>query len=517
MSSTYASQNFASTMQAVDSELGAQGSFGHLGRYRLDRIIGHGAMGAVFEAHDPTLGRMVAIKTLQPEDDSTETDHNDVAILQEARVAATLSHPHIVTVFDAGRARSSTLRRDLPYVAMELLHGEDLRQHMARPEHAHMRVRDAVALVGKVALALDVAHKKGILHRDIKPANIFVTEEGQPKILDFGLAHITRRSTKRLALNAPHADVVGGSPQYMSPELIRSVKDPGVVVDAKSDVYSLGVVLYELLCGKVPFTAPTLELLQERICHNTPPSPLELEPDVPRDLSDLVMRALAKRPDDRFRSAGQFARELKRWGRGLLDAELPHEPGTMPGPLEDSPGAAQIDTDDFDSLTKKPARGKRAGMLLALFAVLAVGLGLWRFLEPATSAPNAIGEPMRQAQAPAAAKPAIEPSADTAAPQATAVPAAAAAAEDPTAVSTATTVTPPADGVAASARVRLTITPWGEVEVDGRKVGVSPPLTVLNLSPGEHTLVLRNSDFPARTVRLKLEAQKTVRVQHKFE
>jgi eukaryotic-like serine/threonine-protein kinase len=514
MSSTLASQNFASTMQAVDSELGAQGSFGHLGRYRLDRIIGHGAMGAVFEAHDPTLGRMVAIKTLQPEDDSAETDHNDVAILQEARVAATLSHPHIVTVFDAGRARSSTLRRDLPYVAMELLHGADLRQHTKPNPHTRMRVRDAVALVGKVALALDVAHKKGILHRDIKPANIFMTEEGQPKILDFGLAQITRRSTKRLALNAPHADVVGGSPQYMSPELIRSAKDPSVVVDARSDVYSLGVVLYELLCGKVPFNAPTLELLQERICHNTPASPLELEPDVPRDLSDLVMRALAKPPDDRFRSAGQFARELKRWGRGLLDAELPQDPGTIPGPLEDSPGAAQIDTDLIDAPPPR-ARSKRMATLVSLVAVIALGLGLWRLLAPVPSeadTPNATSNPPRDA-APLAN--AAKPPTDAAAPPTAPTPAANPV-ESP-AAATAPIADPPASAAVAGARVRLAVTPWGEVEVDGRKVGVSPPLTVLNLSPGEHTLVLRNSDFPARTIRLKIEDQKTLRVQHKFE
>ena len=312
-------------------------------------------------------------------------------------------------------------------------------------------------------------------------------------------------------------------------ELIRAAKDSTVVVDVRSDVYSLGVVLYELLCGQVPFKAPTLELLQERIAHATPPSPLELEPEVPRDLSDLVMRALAKRPEDRFRSAAQFARELKRWGRGTLDAELPMAPGTIPGPLEASPGAAHIDTDEVGE--RRPARG--LALVLSAAIVLAAGGVWWMLQAPDTAAaPTGVAvatptPPQRDIAAPPATAPPPVPEATPARPQPP--PTASTVTDTPAATSVplvlapapaAPALEPPAVATApsqASVRVRLTVLPWGEVEVNGRKVGVSPPLTVLNLKPGTYTVVLRNSDFAPHTVRLQVEPQKPTRVQHQFQ
>jgi eukaryotic-like serine/threonine-protein kinase len=514
---------FADTKMESQSGEAELGSYGFLGRYRLDRMIGHGAMGAVFEAFDSTLGRTIAIKTLYTQPDQTDNGFDtatvDAAILQEARTAATLNHPHIVTVYDAGRAPSTMLKRELPYVAMELLQGSDLRHRMnAVPG---LSQREAVSLVGKLALALDHAHKGGVLHRDIKPANVFITKTGSPKILDFGLAKFTARAVQ--AADATAKDVVAGSPQYMSPEMVHSITHSTQVVDARSDVYSLGVILYELLCGKKPFTAPTLELLQERIAHSPPEPPHLVNPAIPRDLSRIMLRALAKKPEDRYRSAGQLARELRRWGAGVEGTDAAHgntQPNVAAGLSMAAPLAAAA-----NGVAARAAK-RLAWPWMALGGVLTLGLAAWLMLTLPHTAPA----PVSAASTPAKIKAAGDGATILAVTPITAVSAPALPA-DPVAVATPkpdASATPP-DVVpdAANAprqpaqtsegRVRIAVTPWGNVEVDGKNVGVSPPLTALTLAPGDHTIVLRNSNFAARTVRIKVEAGKTERVAHRFE
>jgi eukaryotic-like serine/threonine-protein kinase len=542
MSSTFDQSTFAATTMDTQSGEGEgeAASYGYLGRYRLDRMIGHGAMGAVFEAYDATLGRTIAIKTLytqtEPSANGFDNDMVDAAILQEARAAATLNHPHIVTVYDAGRAPSSILDRELPYVAMELLQGIDLRQRMA--DGPPLGQREAVALIGKLALALDHAHKSGVLHRDIKPANVFLSKTNGPKILDFGLAKFTARAKLSAQLsNAASSAVVAGSPQYMSPEMVLSINDPGLPLDLRSDVYSLGVILYELLCGQPPFNASTLELLQQRIVKTPPEPPYMVNPAIPRDLSDIVLNTLDKNPEDRYRSAAQFARELRRWGAGHeadADAEATARTGaSRPAPLSAS---AQESTQPA-AAAKSSALGKPllwTGSVSVL--VIAVAAWVWHagyFSASADLPPHAV----TPAAAPSiAAAPAIAKAPDPIATQVLKpVPAAAnTAPAGPAAVSPAATsaapviaapgptaaVNEPANPVtpvATTGRLRIAVTPWGEVEVDGKKMGVSPPLTALSLEPGEHTVVLRNADFAARTVRLKVEAGKTEKISHRFE
>jgi eukaryotic-like serine/threonine-protein kinase len=557
MSSPHEQSTFADTTMDSQSGESEVGSYGFLGRYRLDRMIGHGAMGAVFEAFDSTLGRTIAIKTLYTQSDQTNAGFDaetvDAAILQEARTAATLNHPHIVTVYDAGRAPSTMLKRELPYVAMELLHGIDLRQRIA--QRPSLGQRDAVALVGKLALALDHAHKGGVLHRDIKPANVFITKTGAPKILDFGLAKFTSRAAH--SANVASSDVIAGSPQYMSPEMVLSIQDPKQEVDVRSDVYSLGVILYELLCGKQPFTAPTLELLQERITHTPAEAPHLVNPGIPRDLSRIMLQALAKKPADRYRSAGQLARELRRWGAGALDGEAPADA------THHSVPAALFERHGTRSHNSEPASSARSGspsipmpvgstalgnkskskLWLAATAVglAALGFTFWLWLADSppgtgpgqtaaaakTPAPSPVPTPAGGAGSvgtPAVvANAAVRPSlAQTPQSVTTSVPGTdvfaslrSVAATEPATVAASS---PQATATTATmGRIRIVATPWGEVEVDGKKMGVSPPLTILSLEPGEHTVVLRNSDYAARTFKVKVELDKTERVAHKFE
>ncbi len=534
MSSTFDQSTFAAT--TMDSQAGEAepASYGYLGRYRLDRMIGHGAMGAVFEAYDATLGRTIAIKTLYTQPDQGtggfDSEMVDAAILQEARAAATLNHPHIVTVYDAGRAPSSILDRELPYVAMELLQGIDLRQRIAvGPPLAQ---REAVALIGKLALALDHAHKSGVLHRDIKPANVFLSKTNGPKILDFGLAKFTARAKlSAQQSNAASSAVVAGSPQYMSPEMVLSINDPGLPLDLRSDVYSLGVILYELLCGQPPFNASTLELLQERIVKTAPEPPYIVNPDIPRDLSDIVLNTLEKNPENRYRSAAQFARELRRWGANTQEADADagnDTPGTSrtgysrPAPLS---AASKDSTQPAKAAHNRTQRMLfwlvgGLGVLVIAFATLLWQIGYFSASPasppqvPAATAPDPIAPPVLQpAPAPVAAAVAI-PTSAAAASTATASAAPALASPEPAA---ARSDAPAASPAATTGRLRIAVTPWGEVEVDGKKMGVSPPLTALTLEPGEHTVVLRNADFAARTVRLKVEAGKTEKISHKFE
>ena len=631
MSSSFDQSSFAATTMDTQSGASDEGSYGYLGRYRLDRMIGHGAMGAVFEAFDATLGRTIAIKTLYTQPDAASGGFDsamvDGAILQEARAAATLNHPNIVTVYDAGRAASSMLKRDLPYVAMELLQGVDLRQRIATGPA--MGQREAVALIGKLALALDHAHKSGVMHRDIKPANVFMSKTNGPKILDFGLAKFTVRATQAAQDgNAASSSVIAGSPQYMSPEMVHSVNDPKVVVDSRSDIYSLGVMLYELLCGQKPFTAPTLELLQERIARTPAEPPHVVNPAIPLDLSSIVLNALAKKPEDRYRSAGQLARELRRWGAGSHEAEADNahpapnpaqsEPGSLghadktqdlskPAPLDPASGArgaaaaanpgapsvgASINATAGGALYSAASAAlaspwanaaKKISLpkvLASLACVVALGAAVWLWLSmPSSVAPSqalaakehgkvaaaaaaaaaavavasaAAAPPAPPTAAPTAAAPPAEATSATALP-ATALPALASApassssttvalvtpptgaAAQPapstsvvasasasaatTTVATATAAAPdtPASAAPTNSRLRIAVTPWGEVELDGKKMGVSPPLTSLTLEPGEHVVVLRNTDFAPRTFRIKVEAGKNERVSHKFE
>ena len=270
-------------------------SIGQIHRYALKYRIGEGGLGTVYAAHDPTLSRLVAIKTVNLQVPAAEHESFNALFLNEARAAAGLSHPNIVTVFDAGLSDGNA------YIAMELLKGVDLRQ--MRAEGWQPTPVQAAELVLPVAEALAYAHSHGVVHRDIKPANIFMVGRAEPRVLDFGIARVTRGHDA-----PPEREVSGGSPYYMAPEQVLQQ-----AVDARCDVFSLGVVLYELLAGVRPFRGDSLAEIHRAVLEQRPRPANELNPAVPKALAQITARAMATDLEGRYPSAAAMARDLRHW------------------------------------------------------------------------------------------------------------------------------------------------------------------------------------------------------------
>ena len=279
----------------VDTVVQNRPTLAQVGRYALKGLLGSGGLGQVHEAWDPLLSRAVAVKTLQLGQDEATRHALDALFLNEARAAAGLSHPHIVTVFDAGLSPHGV------YIAMERLRGRDLRQALA--DSWHPTPWQAAQLTRRVADALAYAHTKGVVHCDVKPANIFLDRRDRPKLLDFGIARVAHRN----ALPGLEG-LVMGSPHYLAPEQLQAGG-----IDARTDVYALGVVLYELLTGRKAFSGDSLQQITTAVLSNHPAPAYELRGGVPRKLSMIAAKAMARDPLQRFSSAGELAGALRRW------------------------------------------------------------------------------------------------------------------------------------------------------------------------------------------------------------
>ena len=528
-------------------------TIGHIGRYALKYQLGEGGLGTVFAAHDPLLSRLIAVKTLNVEVAEEERESFNALFLNEARAAGGLSHPHIVTVFDAG------ISDQRAYIAMELLKGRDLRQ--LRQEGWRATPAQAALIVRRVADALAFAHSKGVIHRDIKPANIFMVGRTQPRVLDFGIARVAHKQDG----GDPHSGA--GSPYYMAPEQMR--RQPA---DRRADVFSLGVVLYELLTDTKPFRGESLNEIRDAVLTHEPPLASKVDPAVPKALALIAARAMAKDPEQRFRSARSFARELRQW-------------------LDDNPAVA-----DGDAPARAAPRARTrvaivAGGVAAVTLAVAARMGDVRPVRPTGAAGIATTEARAARDAPGrdrvarterptrgrgSAGPAAapNPAAAPVAPGATALavaeaPASAAAIgrdasrrrrshpppsrssprtrrARPTATAslpTSAVATAPResakdrrarearereardnDARAAAARllapptgtVKIAISPWGLVEVDGAASGAAPPITELTLAEGRHQIVVRNGDFAPYTASVNVTAGQTVSLRHKF-
>src|SRR5216117_1943646 len=265
------------------------------GRYRIVRKLGTGGMANVYLAEDEVLGRRVAIKILN--DRHAGDDQFVERFRREAKNAASLSHPNIVSIYDRGEAEGTY------YIAMEYLDGRSLKELIVTRGPAPVKV--AIDYARQILIALRFAHRTGLVHRDIKPHNVLVDSEGRVKVTDFGIA---RAGVSEMT----EAGSIVGTAQYLSPEQAR-----GTRVDQTSDLYSLGIVLYELLTGTLPFNGDTPVEIAMKHLSTVPEAPSERRPDIPRDLDLIVMRALAKGPDDRYQSAEEMDSDLERVARGL--------------------------------------------------------------------------------------------------------------------------------------------------------------------------------------------------------
>jgi len=264
-----------------------------LGRYEVVNELGRGAMGVVYKGEDPKIHRTVAIKTVRLSDfDEEMLGEMKERFFREAESAGLLTHPNIVTIYDAGE------EHDLAYIAMEFLKGKDLEGHTKKDNL--LTIRETLTITAQVADALDYAHNRGIVHRDIKPANIMRLDETlEVKVTDFGIARITGSSKTKTG-------VIMGTPSYMSPEQVAGKK-----VDGRSDIFSLGVVLFELLSGEKPFKGEDITSLMYQVAREKHPSIRTINPKTPPVVEKIIDRALEKDPEKRYQKAGQMAEHLK--------------------------------------------------------------------------------------------------------------------------------------------------------------------------------------------------------------
>ncbi len=283
------------------------------GRYEIIKKIGKGGMGVVYHAHDPQIDRSVALKVLRA--DRVVSEDFVLRFFKEAKFIGRLSHPNIVTVYDVGRDHGTI------YITMEYLQGQPFNEVI---RSGRLSVGQIIDIALQVANALGYAHEKGIVHRDIKPSNIILTNEGDVKLTDFGIA----RAEDSNAAQQTQTGVILGTPFYMSPEQVMGKK-----IDGRSDLFSLGVILYELIVGRKPFKGDHFTAIFRAITDDIPVAPLKIDDSIPQPLSDLIMKALSKNPDERFQTSKEMEDALKtclQVKESLLLPEKPISPSKKP-------------------------------------------------------------------------------------------------------------------------------------------------------------------------------------------
>jgi len=496
------------------------------GRFHVQSKLGTGGMGSVYRALQASTRRQVALKVILGE----VTDAGVLRFMREAHTTSALRNVHTVTIFDFGRAPDGTL-----YLAMELLDGRPLDTVMA--DGGSLSWRRAVYVAAQIAESLAEAHDKGIIHRDLKPANVFLTPMGADpdfvKVLDFGIAKL---QSEAVTTELTGSGMVLGTPKYMSPEQAR-----GQELDHRSDIYSLGVLLYEMIAGRAPFVSETPMGLLMQHCQDLPPDLEDLRPDL--DLPDavitLVQRLLAKKPEDRYASALEVHRAaievLRKVGgmdvtgvTGLVNPDLIDSP-SGPTPAVDEPHSPELSLTDLTPNEPYEPRG-RVGVLpvvagvLIMLALGGAGLAVWlvaRYTAPggdsARPKPSATAEtpspPLPETpavEAPAAERPAASASAGLRGE----TPAAIAAA--PTGASTTSeTEQPVAPAPAPAPTVTVTSTPPGArvLSASGRSLGTTP--LELEVAGQPQRLKLSKPGYATSSVQVGADSESPVRVRLK--
>ncbi len=304
-----------------------------LGRYEVVSELGQGAMGIVYKARDPLIDREVAIKTINLSLAQEEREEYEARFYQEAKAAGRLSHPNIVTIYDVGRSG------DIAYIAMEYLHGRELRDVLN--DSKLLPVTQVIDIISQVAFGLSYAHEHGIVHRDIKPSNIMVIRDGHVKITDFGIARMASAAVRT------QTGMVLGSPKYMSPEQVM-----GKLTDQRSDIFSLGVMLYEMLTGQAPFQGENVNAIMYQTLNAIPPSPSTLNTAVPEMLNFIVAKALAKDLEARYQNARDLANDLRACRDSLPRSApvIPESPQATTAPLANASVTAVGEEDESKAL-----------------------------------------------------------------------------------------------------------------------------------------------------------------------
>lgn len=446
-----------------------------IGRFTILNEIGRGSYGVVWAAHDPVLGREVAIKIIPLAREAHFRTQIEANFLREAKSAGAMSHPSIVTIYDAGKTDT------LAYIAMERLHGQDLHEYLAASNR--MSPRQAATMMMRLADAIHYANKRGLVHRDIKPSNIFLSRDLKPKLLDFGtaLAPVPQedkdKSTRHLV----------GTPNYMSPEQAK-----GEPLDARSDIFSLGTILYELLTGRRAFDGRTIDETLEQVVAAGPRAVDKIRPDTPPPLVAIVRKAMERDPAQRYQKASDFRNALADFVDGSRTA------------------TEAIASVRAPQTVAVPASRVPLRFAVGAVAMVAVAILVFLALRPQPAPPAPVVQATPQPVVPAPAPPVAEAPAEGAA-----TPGEEAKPEPKGTLrrrnENVVVPIPVPDG-----RVTLAIAPWGEVFVDGASRGVSPPLTQLSLPAGAHTIEIRNNSSPPLTVRVELKPGESISLQHRF-
>ena len=519
-----------------------------LGRYVIVEEIGQGAMGVVYKAVDPLIDRTVAIKTINLDLSKEELENFEKRFQREVQSAGKLNHPNIVTVYDVGRTEG------VAYMAMEFLEGKELREIL--DSGVVLPIEKITHIASQVAEGLGFAHERGIVHRDVKPANVMVMKNGLVKITDFGIAQMSSASRTM-------SGMVMGSPKYMSPEQVV-----GQAVDGRSDIFSLAVVLYEMLTGKTPFSGDNISAIMYQILNDEPIPPKAFNQSIPDSINHIVLKALAKHPDKRYQNAKDMARDLKRYKSMDVPADGESPPLSEPMERRSKPRDSSIDATqlmpsmlltDGTTKTNKNALHRDGWWNTQRFLIYAaipamivtfaavVTLSKTRNMESPVEPPLALAKPLAVKSEPVLAPPPTQltekldatPSkeqkllvpasvlAEKTAPPDLTLEAKTAAKEkarlkrEQAKLANAENAKKSEDATKINANqlssVTLAISPWGEVFVDGNRQGVSPPLRELKLAPGIHTILIVNETFKPYSKTIDVAPDTPLKIKYKFQ
>jgi eukaryotic-like serine/threonine-protein kinase len=387
-----------------------------LGKYEIRRELGRGAMGVVFEGYDPLIKRLVALKTIRADQLAGENAETVVVrFRREAQAAGRLNHPNIVAIYDFGEEAG------VWYIAMEYIKGRELKDYFQSNER--FATADIVRIMTQILAALGYSHKLGVIHRDIKPANVFLQDDGSVKVADFGIAHIE-------SSNMTQVGTVLGTPSYMSPEQIL-----GLPIDGRSDLFSAGVILYQFLTGERPFMGSATTTMH-KVLEEDPLPPSRFNVQVPGAMDAVVKKALAKRPDDRFQTAEEFADALRSAARAeaaaapeatIIAPPAPAssaraDPGSVAKPAPAIANENVAATPDGAAATLPPAKKSQTAAiaLVAVVALIAVVAGLWTIMKRPSGDATAVAPgapPAATASGPSSGASAPAPTSSAAAPK----------------------------------------------------------------------------------------------------